>query len=380
MLLGSGELGKEVAIAFQRLGVEVHAVDRYENAPAHQVAHFAYKVDLTDGKAVAELVDYIDPHFIVPEIEEIATATLVELEDSGRTVVPTARATRLTMNRQRIRKLAAVELGLPVAAYWFADDFDDFRAAIRHAGFPCIVKPIMSTSGRGQTVVRSEDDVLLAWETAQTGGRPERVIVERFIDFDFEITLLVVRSIDPTTSELATWFCEPIGHRQDASGYVESWQPMPLSPAALDSARSIAARITNALGGHGLFGVELFVSGDDVYFSEVSPRPHDTGLVTLATQRFSEFELHARAILGLPIDVTLTSPGASAVIYGGIDAAGVTFDGVAEALAVEEADIRLFGKPVSYPTRRMGVALATAEDAETARDRAQRAASAITVF
>ena len=380
MLLGSGELGKEVAIAFQRLGVEVHAVDRYENAPAHQVAHFAYKVDLTDGKAVAELVDYIDPHFIVPEIEEIATATLVELEDSGRTVVPTARATRLTMNRQRIRKLAAVELGLPVAAYWFADDFDDFRAAIRHAGFPCIVKPIMSTSGRGQTVVRSEDDVLLAWETAQTGGRPERVIVERFIDFDFEITLLVVRSIDPTTGELATWFCEPIGHRQDASGYVESWQPMPLSPAALDSARSIAARITNALGGHGLFGVELFVSGDDVYFSEVSPRPHDTGLVTLATQRFSEFELHARAILGLPIDVTLTSPGASAVIYGGIDAAGVTFDGVAEALAVEEADIRLFGKPVSYPTRRMGVALATAEDAETARDRAQRAASAITVF
>ena len=230
MLLGSGELGKEVAIAFQRLGVEVHAVDRYENAPAHQVAHFAYKVDLTDGKAVAELVDYIDPHFIVPEIEEIATATLVELEDSGRTVVPTARATRLTMNRQRIRKLAAVELGLPVAAYWFADDFDDFRAAIRHAGFPCIVKPIMSTSGRGQTVVRSEDDVLLAWETAQTGGRPERVIVERFIDFDFEITLLVVRSIDPTTGELATWFCEPIGHRQDASGYVESWQPMPLSP------------------------------------------------------------------------------------------------------------------------------------------------------
>ena len=380
MLLGSGELGKEVAIAFQRLGVEVHAVDRYENAPAHQVAHFAYKVDLTDGKAVAELVDYIDPHFIVPEIEEIATATLVELEDSGRTVVPTARATRLTMNRQRIRKLAAVELGLPVAAYWFADDFDDFRAAIRHAGFPCIVKPIMSTSGRGQTVVRSEDDVLLAWETAQTGGRPERVIVERFIDFDFEITLLVVRSIDPTTSELATWFCEPIGHLQRDGDYVESWQPIPMPSIALENARSVAARITNALGGHGLFGVELFVSGDDVYFSEVSPRPHDTGLVTLATQRFSEFELHARAILGLPIDVTLTSPGASAVIYGGIDAAGVTFDGVAEALAVEEADIRLFGKPVSYPTRRMGVALATAEDAETARDRAQRAASAITVF
>ena len=351
MLLGSGELGKEVAIAFQRLGVEVHAVDRYENAPAHQVAHFAYKVDLTDGKAVAELVDYIDPHFIVPEIEEIATATLVELEDSGRTVVPTARATRLTMNRQRIRKLAAVELGLPVAAYWFADDFDDFRAAIRHAGFPCIVKPIMSTSGRGQTVVRSEDDVLLAWETAQTGGRPERVIVERFIDFDFEITLLVVRSIDPTTGELATWFCEPIGHRQDASGYVESWQPMPLSPAALDSARSIAARITNALGGRGVFGVELFISGDEVYFSEVSPHPHDTGI----------------------------SPGASAVIHGGTDATGPHYSGLASALAVPETDVRLFGKPESFAMRRMGVAISTAEDVVTARKRATEAASYVHV-
>ena len=376
MLLGSGELGKEVAIAFQRLGVEVHAVDRYENAPAHQVAHFAYKVDLTDGKAVA---DYIDPHFIVPEIEEIATATLVELEDSGRTVVPTARATRLTMNRQRIRKLAAVELGLPVAAYWFADDFDDFRAAIRHAGFPCIVKPIMSTSGRGQTVVRSEDDVLLAWETAQTGGRPERVIVERFIDFDFEITLLVVRSIDPTTGELATWFCEPIGHRQDASGYVESWQPMPLSPAALDSARSIAARITNALGGRGVFGVELFISGDEVYFSEVSPHPHDTGMVTLSTQRVDEFALHARAILGLPIDVTCISPGASAVIHGGTDATGPHYSGLASALAVPETDVRLFGKPESFAMRRMGVAISTAEDVVTARKRATEAASYVHV-
>ena len=379
MLLGSGELGKEVAIAFQRLGVEVHAVDRYENAPAHQVAHFAYKVDLTDGKAVAELVDYIDPHFIVPEIEEIATATLVELEDSGRTVVPTARATRLTMNRQRIRKLAAVELGLPVAAYWFADDFDDFRAAIRHEGFPCIVKPIMSTSGRGQTVVRSEDDVLLAWETAQTGGRPERVIVERFIDFDFEITLLVVRSIDPTTGELATWFCEPIGHRQDASGYVESWQPMPLSPAALDSARSIAARITNALGGRGVFGVELFISGDEVYFSEVSPHPHDTGMVTLSTQRVDEFALHARAILGLPIDVTCISPGASAVIHGGTDATGPHYSGLASALAVPETDVRLFGKPESFAMRRMGVAISTAEDVVTARKRATEAASYVHV-
>ena len=378
MLLGSGELGKEVAIAFQRLGVEVHAVDRYENAPAHQVAHFAYKVDLTDGKAVAELVDYIDPHFIVPEIEEIATATLVELEDSGRTVVPTARATRLTMNRQRIRKLAAVELGLPVAAYWFADDFDDFRAAIRHAGFPCIVKPIMSTSGRGQTVVRSEDDVLLAWETAQTGGRPERVIVERFIDFDFEITLLVVRSIDPTTGELATWFCEPIGHRQDASGYVESWQPMPLSPAALDSARSIAARITNALGGRGVFGVELFISGDEVYFSEVSPHPHDTGMVTLSTQRVDEFALHARAILGLPIDVTCISPGARrSSMVAPTRLAPTTAVGVGACGA--GTDVRLFGKPESFAMRRMGVAISTAEDVVTARKRATEAASYVHV-
>ena len=286
------------------------------------------------------------------------------------------------MNREGIRRLAAEELGLPTSAYSFASNPLEFKQAVAAMGFPCVVKPVMSSSGKGQSIVRDDDDIAAAWDYAQSGGRVEggRVIVERFVDFDYEITLLTVRSIDPRSGKTATWFCEPIGHLQRDGDYVESWQPIPMPSIALENARSVAARITNALGGHGLFGVELFVSGDDVYFSEVSPRPHDTGLVTLATQRFSEFELHARAILGLPIDVTLTSPGASAVIYGGIDAAGVTFDGVAEALAVEEADIRLFGKPVSYPTRRMGVALATAEDAETARGRAQRAASAITVF
>ena len=382
MLLGSGELGKEMAIAFQRLGVEVHAVDSYENAPAHQVAHAHYVIDMTNPDELRRLIAEVKPQFIVPEIEAVDTNVLNDCEAHGVTVIPTARATQLTMNREGIRRLAAEELGLPTSAYSFASNPLEFKQAVAAMGFPCVVKPVMSSSGKGQSIVRDDDDIAAAWDYAQSGGRVEggRVIVERFVDFDYEITLLTVRSIDPRSGKTATWFCEPIGHLQRDGDYVESWQPIPMPSIALENARSVAARITNALGGHGLFGVELFVSGDDVYFSEVSPRPHDTGLVTLATQRFSEFELHARAILGLPIDVTLTSPGASAVIYGGIDAAGVTFDGVAEALAVEEADIRLFGKPVSYPTRRMGVALATAEDAETARDRAQRAASAITVF
>lgn len=379
MLLGSGELGKEVAIAFQQLGVEVHAVDQYENAPAHQVSHFAYKVDLSDEKAIAELVEYIDPHFIVPEIEDLATVALVSLEDSGRTVVPTARAIQLTMNRQRMRKLASVELGLPTAAYWFADDLDEFKSAVFQAGFPCVVKPIMGTSGRGKTVLNSDEDIEAAWEAAQLGGQHQRVIVERFINFDFEITLLVVRSIDPVTSELATWFCEPIGHRQEESGYVESWQPMPLSERALESARSIAARITNALGGRGVFGVELFIAGDEVYFSEVTPYPHDTGMVTLCTQRVDEFSLHARAILGLPIDVTCISPGASAVIHGGVEAVGAYYSGLAAALAVPETDLRLFGKPESFAYRRLGVTLSTAEDVAIARKRATEAASYVRV-
>ncbi len=337
---------------------------------------------MTNPDELRRLIAEVKPQFIVPEIEAVDTNVLDDCEAHGVTVIPTARATQLTMNREGIRRLAAEELGLPTSAYSFASNPLEFKQAVAAMGFPCVVKPVMSSSGKGQSIVRDDDDIAAAWDYAQSGGRVEggRVIVERFVDFDYEITLLTVRSIDPRSGKTATWFCEPIGHLQRDGDYVESWQPIPMPSIALENARSVAARITNALGGHGLFGVELFVSGDDVYFSEVSPRPHDTGLVTLATQRFSEFELHARAILGLPIDVTLTSPGASAVIYGGIDAAGVTFDGVAEALAVEEADIRLFGKPVSYPTRRMGVALATAEDAETARDRAQRAASAITVF
>ncbi len=384
LLLGSGELGKELAIAFQRLGVEVHAVDRYQNAPAHQVAHFAYTVDMTDGDAIAELVDFIEPHYIVPEIEAIATNTLVQLEEAGRTVVPTARATKLTMNREGIRKLAARELGIPTSSYWFADNYEELKTVVFNAGFPCVVKPIMSSSGKGQTVLRSSEDLELAWRTAQTEGRgsansSSRVIVERFVDFDFEITVLTVRSIDPKTGELATWFCEPIGHRQVDGDYVESWQPMPLTTVAADAARSIAARVTNALGGRGVFGIELFVAGDDVYFSEVSPRPHDTGMVTMATQRFDQFALHARAILGLPIDVTCISPGASAVIYGGVDAAEVSYAGLPAALATPETDLRLFGKPEAYRKRRMGVAISTAEDTATARDRATHAARMIKV-
>ncbi len=382
MLLGSGELGKEVAIAFQRLGVEVHAVDRYENAPAHQVAHFSYVIDMTDPVAVRETITSVKPDFVIPEIEALATDELVKIEEEGlATIVPTARAAKLTMNREGIRRLAAEELGLPTSGYDFCSSFAEFKAAAERLGYPNVVKPVMSSSGKGQSVVKSEDDLEAAWDYAMSGARVanKRVIVEQFVEFDYEITLLTVRGIDPATGKVATWFCEPIGHRQEEGDYVESWQPMEMNERALDNSRSVAARITNALGGRGVFGVELFVSGDDVYFSEVSPRPHDTGLVTLGTQRFSEFELHAKAILGLPVDVTLVSPGASAVIYGGLDSMGVSYSGLAEALAVEETDLRLFGKPEAFRTRRMGVAVSTAEDTDTARERAARAASAITV-
>ncbi|APT85538.1 formate-dependent phosphoribosylglycinamide formyltransferase [Corynebacterium aquilae] len=379
LLLGSGELGKEVAIACQRLGVEVHAADRYDNAPAQQVAHYAYTLDMSDAKALKALAEKIRPDLIVPEIEALATDALAELEKEGFTVIPTANATQLTMNREGIRRLAAEELGLPTSAYAFAETFAEFEIAVGQMGYPCVVKPVMSSSGKGQSVIRSEEDIVAAWEYAMSGGRvhAEKVIVERFVDFDYEITLLTVRSIDPATGKPATWFCEPIGHRQESGDYVESWQPMPMTEAALDTARSVAARITNALGGRGVFGVELFISGDDVYFSEVSPRPHDTGMVTMASQRFSEFELHARAILGLPIDVTLTSPGASAVIYGGCEAEDVSFTGLAEALALPEVEVRLFGKPECHERRRMGVAIATAEDVDTARQRASEAAQRI---
>lgn len=382
MLLGSGELGKEVAIAFQRLGVEVHAVDRYEHAPAHQVAHFAYVINMSDPAEIRRLVTEVKPDFVIPEIEALATDELLKIEEEGlATVVPTARATKLTMNREGIRRLAAEELGLPTSNYEFCSIFEEFEAAATKLGYPNVVKPVMSSSGKGQSVLKSPEDLHKAWDYAMSGARVSnaRVIVEQFVEFDYEITLLTVRSIDPTTGKDATWFCEPIGHRQEDGDYVESWQPMAMTPRALENARSVAARVTNALGGRGVFGVELFVSGDDVYFSEVSPRPHDTGLVTLGTQRFSEFELHAKAILGLPVDVTLVSPGASAVVYGGVDAVGVSYSGLAEALAVAETDVRIFAKPEAFTKRRMGVVFSTAENVSAARDRATLAAAAIKV-
>lgn len=386
MVLGAGELGKEVVIAFQRLGVEVVAVDRYANAPGQQVAHHAEVIDMTDPEALLAVIDKHRPAYVVPEIEAIATEALVDVAERGvAEVIPTASAVVATMNREGIRRLADEELGLPTSPYLFADTLEELAEAAGQIGFPCVVKPVMSSSGKGQSVLRGPDDVASAWETANTGGRVQgnRVIVEGFIEFDYEITLLTVRAIDPRTGALTSHFCAPIGHRQINGDYVESWQPHEMSPDAHASATSIAARIATALGdgklaGRGVFGVELFVKGDDVYFSEVSPRPHDTGLVTMATQRLSEFEMHARAILGLPVDVTLASPGASAVIYGQLDQAAIGFENVAAALAVPETDIRLFGKPESFHRRRMGVVTATADDVPAARERAVRAASLVT--
>ncbi|THF64505.1 formate-dependent phosphoribosylglycinamide formyltransferase [Pseudothauera nasutitermitis] len=380
MLLGAGELGKEVVIALQRLGVEVIAVDRYPDAPGHQVAHRAHVLPMTDGAALRALVEAERPHLIVPEIEAIATDMLAEIEAAGLAeVIPTARATQLTMNREGIRRLAAEELGLPTSSYRFASSLEELRAAIDGGiGYPCIVKPVMSSSGKGQSTLRGPDDVNKAWDYAAAGGRVNqgRVIVEGFVDFEFEITLLTVRARD-AAGTVQTYFCEPIGHLQVSGDYVESWQPQPMRPAALARAQEIAAAVTGNLGGRGVFGVELFVRGDQVWFSEVSPRPHDTGLVTLCSQRFSEFELHARAILGLPVDVALREPGASAVIYGGLDETGIAFEGIAEALAVPRSDLRLFGKPESFSKRRMGVAVANGENVEQARERAKRAAGKI---
>ena len=380
MLLGAGELGKEVIIALQRLGVEVIAVDRYANAPGHQVAHRAHVISMTDGVALRKLIELEKPHLVVPEIEAIATDTLVDIENEGLAeVIPTARAARLTMNREGIRRLAAEELGLPTSPYGFADSLAELQAAIDNGiGYPCIVKPVMSSSGKGQSLLRGPEDVRKAWDYAASGGRVNqgRVIVEGFIDFDYEITLLTVRARD-ASGEVATHFCEPIGHLQVAGDYVESWQPQPMTPAALQRAREIASTVTGNLGGRGLFGVELFVKGDMVWFSEVSPRPHDTGLVTLCSQRFSEFELHARAILGLPVDTSLREPGASAVIYGGMDEPGIAFAGLEAALAVPRSDLRLFGKPEAFAKRRMGVAVANAADTGEARARAKLAASLV---
>lgn len=382
LLLGSGELGKELAIAFQRLGVEVVAVDRYEAAPAHQVAHRSHTIDMTDPAEVRRVIEAERPDLVVPEIEAIATDALVELEREGvARVVPTARAVSLTMNREGVRRLAAEDLGLPTSRYSFAATRDELHEACERIGYPCLVKPVVSSSGKGQSTIHGPGDVDAAWAYSQEGGRvgPGRVIVESFVDFEYEITLLTVRSVDPETGEIRTDFCEPIGHRQSDGDYVESWQPQVMTQDAYDAARSVAGRITRGLGGVGVFGVELFVSGVDVYFSEVSPRPHDTGLVTLRSQVLSEFEMHARAVLGLPVVTTMSSPGASAVIYGGRDAVGVGFEGVAHALAVPESELRLFGKPSAGPRRRMGVAVATAEDVETARGRAREAAGRVRV-
>ncbi|MDO8933980.1 MAG: formate-dependent phosphoribosylglycinamide formyltransferase [Rhodocyclaceae bacterium] len=380
MLLGSGELGKEVIIALQRLGCEVIAVDRYPNAPGMQVAHRSHVVAMTDGAALRALIERERPHLVVPEIEAIATDRLVAIEQAGLAeVIPTARAARLTMNREGIRRLAAEELGLPTSPYKFADTLEQMQAAIDGGiGYPCIVKPVMSSSGKGQSLVKAPADVHKAWDYAQAGGRvgAGRVIVEGFIDFDYEITQLTVRAVG-ASGAVETFFCEPIGHVQVNGDYVESWQPMAMSTVALEKSRAIAAAVTGNLGGRGIFGVELFIKGDDVWFSEVSPRPHDTGLVTLCTQRLSEFELHARAILGLPVDTALRRPGASAVIYGGMAEQGIAFEGVAEALAVPESDLRLFGKPESFLKRRMGVAVANADTTDAARVRAKLAASRV---
>ncbi|MFZ9548458.1 MAG: formate-dependent phosphoribosylglycinamide formyltransferase [Burkholderiaceae bacterium] len=376
MLLGSGELGKEVAIALQRFGIEVIAVDRYADAPAHQVAHRSYVIDMTDPAALKALIEKEKPHLVVPEIEAIATAALVELEKAGKTtVIPTARAASLTMNREGIRCLAAEELKLPTSAYRFASSLQELKDACQTLGFPCFVKPVMSSSGKGQSKLKTEADIDTAWVHAQSAGRvaQARVIVESMIDFDFEIAQLTVRALG-ADGDIETHFCAPIGHVQIDGDYVESWQPQAMSEAALERAREIAMAITNNLGGFGIFGVELFVKGDQVWFSEVSPRPHDTGMVTMATQAQNEFELHARAILGLPVDTSLRNPGASAVIYGGLDARGIGFTGVDEALRVHGSDIRLFGKPEAFKKRRMGVALASGKDADQARERAKRAA------
>jgi len=379
MLLGAGELGKEVAIELQRLGCEVIAVDRYPNAPAMQVAHRSHVVTMTDAAALRAVIEAEKPHLVVPEIEAIATDELARIEAEGlTTVIPTARATQLTMNREGIRRLAAEVLSLPTSAYAFASSRNELAAGAQAVGYPCFVKPVMSSSGKGQSFVEDAAGIGEAWDYALAGGRVEqaRVIVEGRIAFNFEITLLTIRSRG-TDGSVHTDFCAPIGHRQVKGDYVESWQPQAMSPMALAAAKDIAAKVTGALGGLGLFGVELFVQGDQVWFSEVSPRPHDTGLVTLATQQLSEFALHARAILGLPVDVTLREPGASAVIYGGLEAAAIAFDGVDQALAVPTAELRLFGKPESFERRRMGVALARGVDTDEARARATEAASRV---
>ncbi len=376
ILLGSGELGKEVAIELQRLGVEVIALDRYANAPAMQVAHRHYVVSMLDGDALKEIISKENPDFIIPEIEAINTDALVELEKEGYNVVPTAKATRLTMNREGIRRLAAKELGLPTSNFAFADTESEYMEVVKEIGLPFVVKPIMSSSGKGQTTVKEAADISEAWAYAQSGGRTGagRVIVEGFVDFDYEITLLTIRHKDGTS------FCAPIGHRQEDGDYRESWQPQPMSDIALEAAKAMAKQVTDALGGYGLFGVELFVKGDEVIFSEVSPRPHDTGMVTMISQDLSEFALHVRAILGLPIpEINQLGPSASAVLLVEGDSDCVTYSGLDKALAQADTQFRLFGKPEVKGRRRMGVALARAESIEAAKDKAIAAAEAVQV-
>jgi phosphoribosylglycinamide formyltransferase 2 len=382
LLLGSGELGKELTIALQRYGVEVIAVDRYANAPAHHVAHRSHVIDMTDGEAVKKLVALEKPDYIIPEIEAIATATLAEIEAQGLcTVVPNARAIQLTMNREGIRTLVAEKLKLPTSGYAFAESFEELKAAVDNGiGYPCFIKPTMSSSGKGQSMVKTPDELQTAWDYAKASGRVDtgKVIVEAKIDFDYEITLLTVRALN-AQGEITTYFCDPIGHRQEHGDYRESWQPQAMTAAALALSQDIAAKVTTEIGGMGIFGVELFIKDDKVWFSEVSPRPHDTGMVTMVTQAQNEFELHARAILGLPVSTTLQKIGASAVILGGINAKAVVYDGLAQALSVPDSEVRLFGKPEAFIRRRMGVALANAENTDEARAKAATIASLIVI-
>ena len=377
LLCGAGELGKEVAIELQRLGVEVIAVDRYANAPAMQVAHRSHVVDMLDSQALRNVIELEKPDLVVPEIEAIATDTLAELEREGFTIIPTAKATQLTMNREGIRRLAAEELGLKTSAYRFAQTEKEYLEAVSDIGLPCVIKPIMSSSGKGQSLLKTEADIDAAWHYAQEGGRAGKgkVIIEGFVDFDFEITLLTVRHRDGTS------FCAPIGHRQEGGDYQESWQPQAMTTSALSAAQAMAKKVTTALGGKGLFGVELFIKGDEVIFSEVSPRPHDTGLVTLVSQDLSEFALHARAILDLPIPaIQQNGPSASSVILVPGESQNVQFGNLEKALSIENTQLRLFGKPEVSGLRRMGVALATAASIEEARTNANACATAVTVM
>ncbi|EGQ7672099.1 phosphoribosylglycinamide formyltransferase 2 [Vibrio cholerae] len=376
LLLGSGELGKEVAIECQRLGLEVIACDRYADAPAMQVAHRSHVFDMLDADALQQVIDLEKPHFVVPEIEAIATSKLVELEAQGLNVVPTANATRLTMNREGIRRLAAEELGLPTSAYQFADSYESFAAAVETIGLPCVCKPVMSSSGKGQSVIRTPEQIEAAWQYAQQGGRSGagRVIVEGFVDFDYEITLLTVRAVD------GVHFCAPIGHRQEDGDYRESWQPQLMSENAIKAAEYVAEQVVNALGGYGLFGVELFVKGDKVIFNEVSPRPHDTGMVTLISQELSEFALHVRAFTGLPIgQIVQYGPSASAAILGQGQSQNIQFSGLDDALSIPHTQVRLFGKPDITGRRRLGVALSRGKTTQEATDRAIECAKAVKI-